>query len=130
MSAEPAWSPTGEQARGSRLWQFLHRHGCASYPELCQKAAQEPRWFWEALVEELGIVWSTPYREVMDTSPGIPFTRWFVGGRLNAYDSAVMRHSQANPDRLALSSENESRSDPQFSYPESEAVVGCTAPRL
>ena len=130
MSAEPAWSPTDEQARGSRLWQFLHRHGCASYPELCQKAAQEPRWFWEALVEELGIVWSTPYREVMDTSPGIPFTRWFVGGRLNAYDSVVMRHSQANPERLAIISETESGSIRQLTYAELEAAVERTAAGL
>ena len=130
MSAEPAWSPTDEQARRSRLWQFLHRHGCASYPELCQKAAQEPRWFWEALVEELGIVWSTPYREVMDTSPGIPFTRWFVGGRLNAYDSVVMRHSQANPERLAIISETESGSIRQLTYAELEAAVERTAAGL
>ena len=130
MSAEPAWSPTDEQARGSRLWQFLHRHGCVSYPELCQKAAQEPRWFWEALVEELGIVWSTPYREVMDTSPGIPFTRWFVGGRLNAYDSVVMRHSQANPERLAIISETESGSIRQLTYAELEAAVERTAAGL
>jgi len=130
MSAEPAWSPTDEQARRSRLWQFLHRHGCASYPELCQKAAQEPRWFWEALVEELGIVWSTPYREVMDTSPGIPFTRWFVGGRLNAYDSVVMRHSQANPERLAIISETESGSISQLTYAELEAAVERTAAGL
>ena len=59
MSAEPAWSPTDEQARGSRLGQFIHRSGCASYPELCEKAAKEPRWFWEVLVKELGVVWST-----------------------------------------------------------------------
>ena len=130
MSAEPAWSPTDEQARRSRLWQFLHRHGCASYPELCQKAAQEPRWFWEALVEELGVIWSTPYREVMDTSPGIPFTRWFVGGRLNAYDSVVMRHSQANPERLAIISETESGSIRQLTYAELEAAVERTAAGL
>src|SRR5438552_15107748 len=108
MSDEPAWSPTDEQARGSRLWGFMQSHGCASYPDLCQRAAREPRWFWDVLVKELGVVWSTPYREVMDTSAGIPFTQWFPGGRLDAYDSAVVRVGRADPDRLALVGESES----------------------
>src|ERR1700730_14068017 len=102
MSATaPVWTPTEAQARQRHLWQFMQAHGCASYPELCQKAAQDPPWFWDALVKDLGIVWSVPYREVMDTSAGIPFTRWFPGGRLNAYESAVRRPREAAVDRTA-----------------------------
>ena len=127
MSAEPAWSPTDEQARGSRLGQFIHRSGCASYPELCEKAAKEPRWFWEVLVNELGVVWSTPYREVMDTSAGIPFTRWFPGGRLNAYESAVVRHRRTDPDRLALIGETENGDTRRLTYAGLEDIVERTA---
>src|SRR3989440_11804839 len=116
MSAEPAWSPTDEQARGSRLWRFMHSHGCASYPELCQKAAQNPRWFWDALVKELGIVWSTPYREVMDASAGSPFVRWFPDGRLNAYESAVLAHRRSDPERIAIIGETEAGPTRQLTY--------------
>ncbi|TMD81639.1 MAG: AMP-dependent synthetase [Chloroflexi bacterium] len=130
MSAEPAWSPTEEQARSSRLWRFMRRHGCASYPELCQKAAREPRWYWDALVKDLGIVWSTPYHEVMDTSAGIPFTRWFPGGRLNAYDSAVVRHRQNDPDRLAMIGETESGATRRLTYAELEELVERAAAGL
>jgi len=108
MSAvAPVWSPTEEQARSSRLWRFMQQHGCATYAQLCQKAAEDADWFWDALVKELGVVWSTPYPRVMDTSPGVPFTRWFPGGRLNAYESAVLKHRRAAPDRLALIGETE-----------------------
>ena len=130
MSAEPAWSPTEEQARSSRLWRFMRRHGCASYPELCQKAAREPRWYWDALVKDLGIVWSTPYHEVMDTSAGIPFTRWFPGGRLNAYDSAVVQHRQNDPDRLAMIGETESGATRRLTYAELEELVERAAAGL
>ena len=42
MSAvAPVWSPTEQQARQSRLWRFMQRHGCASYPELCRRAAED-----------------------------------------------------------------------------------------
>ena len=53
MSAvAPAWSPTEEQARSSRLWRFMQAQGCASYPELCRKAAAEPR-FLTAILDYL-----------------------------------------------------------------------------
>ena len=124
------WSPTEEQARSSRLWRFMQRHGCASYPELCRRAAEEPRWFWGALVKELGIVWSTPYQDVMDTSAGIPFTRWFPGGRLNAYESAVLRHRKTDPSRLAIIAETESGATRRLTYAELDDAVERTAAGL
>src|SRR5438445_2856819 len=130
MSDEPAWSPTDEQARGSRVCGFMQSHGCASYPDLCQRAAREPRWFWDVLVKELGVVWSTPYREVMDTSAGIPFTQWFPGGRLNAYDSAVVRYRRTDPDRLALIGETEGGATRQLTYAQLEDAVERAAAGL
>ena len=128
--AVPAWSPTEEQARQSRLFMFMRDLGCASYPELCQKAAQNPPWFWDALVRELGIIWSTPYAEVMDTSPGVPLTRWFPGGRLNAYESAVVRHRRSDPDRLAIIGETEAGTSRQLTYAQLDATVERVASGL
>jgi acetyl-CoA synthetase len=131
MSAvAPAWSPTEAQARQSRLWQFMQEHGIASYPRLCERAVAEPRWFWDALVRFLGVVWSTPYREVMDSSAGVPFTRWFVGGRLNAYDSAVLRQARSDPERLAVIGETEPGTVRQLTYAELEQAVERAAAGL
>src|ERR1700694_4274280 len=131
MSAvAPAWSPTREQAQSSRLWRFMQQHHSASYPELCERAARDPDWFWDALVKELGIVWSTPYRAVMDTSAGLPFTRWFPGGLLNAYESAVVRHSRSDPDRAALIGETEAGPTRQLTYAQLQDEVEQTAAGL
>src|SRR5207253_10429240 len=73
---------------------------------------------------------STPYREVMDTSAGIPFTQWFPGGRLNAYDSAVVRFRHTDPDRLALIGETESGATRRLTYAELEDVVERAAAGL
>src|SRR5260370_8049056 len=101
MSAlAPAWSPTKEQAQSSRLWHFMQQHQCASYPQLCERAAREPDWFWDALVKELGIVWSAPYHAVMHTSSGLPFTRCFPPGRPNPTDSPALRHPPLTPTPL------------------------------
>src|SRR5438132_5938506 len=130
MTGPPVWSPTKEQARQSRIFRFMHELGCTSYPELCQKAAQNPPWFWDALVKDLGIVWSTPYDEVMDTSPGIPLTRWFPGGRLNAYESAVVRYRRSDPDRLAIIGETEAGSSRQLTYAQLDETVERVAAGL
>jgi acetyl-CoA synthetase len=126
----PVWSPTDAQARASRLWRFTHELGCASYAELCQKAAQNPTWFWDALVKDLGIIWSTPYAQVMDTSPGVHLTRWFPGGRLNAYESAVVRHRRSDPDRLAIIGETEAGDSRQLTYAQLDATVERVASGL
>ncbi len=131
MSAvAPAWSPTEEQARSSRLWRFMRGHRCATYPELCERAAREPEWFWDALVKELGIVFTAPYHAVMDTSAGLPFTRWFPGGLLNAYDSAVLRHRRADPERVAIIGETEAGAIRQLTYAQLEDAVEQTAAGL
>src|SRR6266699_815880 len=131
MSAvAPAWSPTSEQMQSSRLWRFMRAHECATYPQLCEKAARDPDWFWDALVKELGIVWSRPYHAVMDTSAGLPFTRWFPGGLLNAYDSAVLRHCRSDPSGIALIGETEAGTVRQLTYAQLEDTVEQTAAGL
>ena len=131
MSAvAPAWSPTSEQMQSSRLWRFMRAHECATYPQLCEKAARDPDWFWDALIKELGIVWSRPYHAVMDTSAGLPFTRWFPGGLLNAYDSAVLRHCRSDPSGIALIGETEAGTVRQLTYAQLEDTVEQTAAGL
>src|SRR6202165_1441145 len=131
MSAvAPVWSPTREQAESSRLWRFIQKHHIASYPALCERAARDPNWFWDALVTELGIVWSAPYHAVMDTSAGLPVTLWFPGGLLNAYDSAVGRHRQSEPERVALIGETEAGQVRQLTYGQLEDAVEQTAAGL
>src|SRR5437868_5792204 len=131
MSAvAPAWSPSSEQMQSSRLWRFMREHQCATYPQLCERAARDPEWFWDALVKELGIVWSRPYHAVMDTSSGLPFTRWFPGGLLNAYDSAVLRHRRSDPDGLGLIGGPEAGTVRQLTYAQLEDAVEQTAAGL
>jgi len=108
----------------------MNRHGCASYRQLCEKATTEPAWFWDAMVKDLGVVWSVPYDVVMDTSAGLPFTRWFVGGRLNAYESAVVAHRRAHPERLAIVAEREDGAIQQLTFGELEVEVERVAAGL
>jgi acetyl-CoA synthetase len=130
MTSAPVWSPDPEQARSSALRQFMAAHDCPDYQALCRRAAENPTWFWDALVKALGVVWSTPYRQVMDTSAGVPFTRWFVDGRLNAYESAVVRTRRDNPDRPALIGETEGGATRTLTYAQLDDEVERAAAGL
>ncbi len=51
--------------------------------ELHRRSVDDPQWFWNAVLADLGIEFSKPYDKVIDTSPGLPWTRWCVGGEMN-----------------------------------------------
>ena len=125
-----AWAPSRELSESTHLHRFLTSHGCLGYQDLCRRATEQPAWFWEAMVKDLGIVFRSPYRQVMDTSNGAPFTRWFVGATLNAYDSAVVRHARTAPDRLAITAETEDGVRRSLTYGELERVVERAAAGL
>ena len=57
---------------------------------------------------DLGLVWQRPYTQVLDTSRGIPWTRWYVGGQFNYVETALDKRAEgASADKLALIWEGE-----------------------
>ncbi|MDP2663479.1 MAG: acetate--CoA ligase [Dehalococcoidia bacterium] len=83
------WKPSREYIRRSRLWRFMRRYGIKTFQELLSRSNEDPEWFWDAVVKDLKLEWYKPYTRVMDTSRGIPWTRWFVGGRYNYVHDAL-----------------------------------------
>ncbi|XP_063241065.1 acyl-CoA synthetase short-chain family member 3, mitochondrial [Bacillus rossius redtenbacheri] len=62
------------------------------YEEMFRRSLDEPADFWEEVGRS--VTWSRPWDRVLDDSQQ-PFTRWFVGGELNACYNAVDRHIEA-----------------------------------
>jgi acetyl-CoA synthetase len=77
------WRPTPDMIAASQLRRFMSAHGIAELAELHRRSVEEPRWFWNAVLADLGIEFLAPYDEVMDESAGLPWTRWCVGGEMN-----------------------------------------------
>ena len=78
-----AWRPSAEYRDRSRLAAFMRHHDIASYDDLLRRSVAEPEWFWRAALDDLRIEFYEPYHQVLDTSRGMAWTRWCVGGRLN-----------------------------------------------
>ncbi len=83
FGGEIAWRPTADYRDKSRLAAFIARHRLADLDHLLQRSAHDPAWFWRAVLDDLGIEFYEPYREILDLSRGIAWPRWCVGGRLN-----------------------------------------------
>jgi acetyl-CoA synthetase len=93
MSSEFVWQPTAELLRDSRVARFMRRHGIATPAELRERSAAEPDWFWPAAIDDLGIRFDEPWHTLRDSSRGVPFTDWFVGGKLNLVANCLDRHA-------------------------------------
>ncbi|XP_069698687.1 acyl-CoA synthetase short-chain family member 3, mitochondrial isoform X3 [Periplaneta americana] len=62
------------------------------YHEAFRRSLEEPEEFWAEVGRS--VTWTKPWDRVLDNSDE-PFTKWFVGGELNACYNAVDRHVEA-----------------------------------
>jgi acetyl-CoA synthetase len=96
------WSPSAEQAETSRLRRFMRTLEVADVPALHDVARRFPERFWTAATDDIGVEWAQPFDAVMDRSAGLPWTRFWVDGRLNLAWQAVHRWAARTPARIAL----------------------------
>ena len=89
------WRPTPEVIELSRIDRFMRAHGIATLDDLQRRSVADPEWYWDAVVRDLGVRWTTPYTRVLDGSRGVAWPHWFPGGRLNFTDNCVDRHVDA-----------------------------------
>src|SRR5438128_2651298 len=89
------WRPTREHLERSRIARFIKAQGIATLEELQKRSVSDLEWYWDAVVKDLGVRWTTPYSRVLDDSRGIEWPTWFPGGRLNFTDNCVDRHVDA-----------------------------------
>ena len=104
-----AWRPDAELLHNSNVARFMTAEGIGDFPELVARSIDDPEWFWDAVVEFLGIQFSKPYERVLDTADGIPWAKWFVGGRAEHRDHVCrpMRPAADDSDEPAVVWEGE-----------------------
>ncbi len=119
-----AWYPTDQYLERSRLRRFAAAHGHRDFAALHRWSVEDLDGFWRAVDRDLGLQWRTPYDGVFDSSRGIPWTTWWLGGRMNYVESAL-RH---DPTRTAIIFEGEEGVTARLTYGElSAAVRKCAA---
>jgi len=91
--SDSVWHPSAELVNSANISRFMRKHGISDPAALITRSIAEQDWFWDAVLEDLGIEFEHPYHTVRDTGPGIPWTAWYVGGRLNIVANCLDRHA-------------------------------------
>lgn len=125
-----AWTPDPSTIAETNVGRFQALHGIGSFDELLARSIDDPAWFWGAVVDFLGIPFSTPYDQVLDTSDGIPWARWFTGGTTNLAAICVDRWVAETPDAEAIRWEGEDGEVRVLTYAELGREVDVLARRL
>ncbi len=128
---EVCWWPTPEYVDRSNLKRFMDRHGLASFDELLRWSVADVARFWDAVSQDLELDWYEPYRQVVDTSRGIEWATWWLGGRFNYVHNALDRHARGpSRDRVALVWEGEEGATRCLTYGELYAETNRCANAL
>ncbi len=127
---EIAWEPDQETAAATNTSKFMVAHQIDSYEELVTRSQQDPEWFWEAVVDFLGIPFDSTWASIRDTSRGHAWATWFNGASFNLSKACLDRWTGEDPDRLALRSQKETGDTRELSYGELLSKVELAAGAL
>lgn len=101
------WHPSRDYLENSNIARLMKKLGAATADELRARSVADVGAFWDAVVEDLGIEFREPYREVLDLTRGAAYPEWFPGGRLNVVDAALTRWARRTPETPAVVHEAE-----------------------
>src|SRR5207248_5501519 len=68
-----AWKPTAEYVERANVTRLMRAHGIEDINQLRARSVEDVDWYWDAVVKDLGLEFSTPYDRVLDTSRGAPW---------------------------------------------------------
>jgi acetyl-CoA synthetase len=92
---EIVWRPDPAAAARTRIGRFMTAYGLDSLAALHARSIDDPEWYWDAVVRDLGWTFTRPYTRVLDVSRGIAWPQWFPGGETNLTANCVDRNIAA-----------------------------------
>jgi acetyl-CoA synthetase len=105
--SEIVWRASEDDVESANVTRLMRAHGIGSYQELVKRSQDDVEWFWDAVVQDLGIEFTKPYTQVLDQSRGKPWATWFTGGLVNLAHNCVDRWAERTPDKVAVLWEGE-----------------------
>ena len=93
MSVEQriVWTPDPAVASETNVSRLMEKAGCSDINVMREWSVANPGQFWDLVVEDLDIKFSSPYTKTFDDSHGIEWTTWFDDGRINLTTACVDR---------------------------------------
>ena len=130
------WRPDPARAATSNLAGFMRSLGLGladarGYLQLLERAEKDPGEFWHQVIRHAELKFYAPYKQILDTSRGIEWAQWCVGGTTNAVLNCLDRHTApAQRAKDAIVWEAESGEKKRWSYAELSAQTSRLAEGL
>jgi acetyl-CoA synthetase len=117
---EIAWTPTAETIEKAQLTRFMRQTGAKDFAEMYENSIADVEKFTEQVLEFLNIEFNPPYEKLLDTSDGIEWSKWCVGGGLNITEMCVDRwaNDETAKDQAAIIWEGEEGEIRTYTYSE------------
>ncbi len=125
MSQDWIWTPRPAWIRETNVWRWMQKLGFDDREAFLEWSREKPEEFWDQLAREVGIDWFAPYQQVLDTSRGVEWSEWFLGGRLNIAHNCLDRH--AGSGKIAIISEGEDGATRSITFAELQREVNALA---
>lgn len=124
------WVPSPDYVENANVTRLARKHAMAGIDDLRTRSVREPAWYWNAVLDDLGISFATPHTAVLDTSRGIEHPDWFTGAELNVVDACLRRWRDTSPDKIAVRHETEDGRLTTLTFAELADEVGRAAAGL
>ena len=125
------WEASPDVLNATTLNRFLREHQLADFDALLKKADAEPHWFWDALLRFFAVRFSRSYTQILDTSGGIAWPQWCVGGETNLVLNCLDRHRDTPTwQKTAIIWEGENGMQRRWSYAELDSETARLAGAL
>ncbi|HSA98697.1 MAG TPA: acetate--CoA ligase [Candidatus Nitrosotenuis sp.] len=124
------FKPTKEQTEGSNIFRFMKKHDISSLSDLLKRSKSDPDWFWDAVSQDIGVVWDKKYTTVSDFSNGKQWPRWFSDGKINIINSTVEKFAEKTPNKIAYCFVSEDGAEKAITYSQLEIHVSKLANAL
>jgi acetyl-CoA synthetase len=85
------WRPNEEVMQKAQLTRFMDQIGVSDWKGLYDLSVGDVERFTEEVLRFLAITFDPPYSKLLDTSGGIEWSKWCVGGGLNITEMCVDR---------------------------------------
>jgi acetyl-CoA synthetase len=126
-----AWQPTAEVIKKAQLTKFMNQVGAKTFDEVYKFSIENVEEFTAEVLKFLDIKFDPPYQKLLDTSEGIEWSKWCVGGGLNITEMCLDRwQTDEMKDQPAIIWEGEEGEVREVSYKELHKQVEICASGL
>lgn len=105
----------------------MQKYNIKTLQELHSRSVADIDWYWNAVNDDVGVIWDKKYTIVSDHSAGKLWTKWFTDGKINIINSIF---SKKTPDKTAYWFVSENGTEKEITYSQLENNVNKLANAL